>query len=238
MITRLQLGDVAVDVVRKDIRNVHLAVHPPTGRVRIAAPSRMSLDTIRVFAISKLGWIKRQQAILRGQERERPREYLDRESHYVWGKRYLLKVVEVDRAPSVAITHQRLILTVRPGTPEGRRHDIVQSWYRDQLKQAVAPVIEKWAALMGVSVPRMFVQAMKTRWGGCNPATSSIRLNTDLAKKPPSCLEYIVVHELVHLLEPTHNARFVALMDRFLPQWRSLRDELNRLPVRHAEWEY
>jgi predicted metal-dependent hydrolase len=236
MVTQLKLGDIAVDVVRKDIKNVHLSVYPPTGRVRISAPSRMSLDTIRVFAISKLAWIKQQQRKLQEQERETPREYLDRESHYVWGKRYLLTVSERDQTPNVELKHSQILLAVRPGTDEERREKILESWYREQLKSAVPPLIAKWEPLIGAKAERVFVQRMKTKWGSCNPASRSIRLNTDLAKKPRRCLEYMVVHELVHLLEPTHNARFIALMDQLMPQWRVYREQLNRLPVRHETW--
>lgn len=238
MATQVHLGDIAVDVVLKDIKNVHLTVHPPTGKVRIAAPARMSLDTIRVFAISKLDWIKLQQRKFQEQDREPPREYLDRESHYLWGKRYLMKVIEADQSPSVELKHSQMRLTVRPGTDEERRHQIVDQWYREQLRAAVRPLIAKWEARMGVKVTLLFVQRMKTKWGGCNPVRGSIRLNTDLAKKPKECLEYIVVHEMAHFLEPTHNARFVALMDRFMPRWSDCRQALNRLPVRHDRWKY
>jgi predicted metal-dependent hydrolase len=238
MVTQLQLGDIAVDVVLKDIKNIHLSVYPPAGRVRISAPRRMSLDTIRVFAISKLAWIKQQQAKLREQERETPREYLDRESHYLWGKRYLLMVVESDAAPSIALNHDRMILTVRPGTDEEKKLALVDAWYRDHLRKAVLPLIAKWECPIGVQVERVFVRRMKTRWGSCSTRTRRVRLNTDLAKKPPGCLEYVIVHEMIHLLEPTHNARFVALMDRFMPNWRLRRDQLNQLPVRHEEWSY
>ena len=238
MVSQLNLGDIAVDVVFKDIKNVHLSVYPPTGRVRISAPSRMSLDTIRVFAISKLDWIKQQQKKLQEQEREAPREYLDRESHYVWGKRYLLTVSEVDQPPMLELKHNRMLLAVRPGAGESKRQAVVEEWYREQLKEATPPLIARWEPLMGVKVERFFVQRMKTKWGSCSPDTCSIRLNTDLAKKPRVCLEYIVVHEMVHLLEPTHNSRFIDLMGRFMPQWQFYRDELNRLPVRHEHWVY
>jgi len=238
MATVLQLGDIAVDVVLKDIKNVHLGVYPPTGRVRISAPSRMSLDTIRVFAVAKLDWIKAQQRKLREQERETPREYLERESHYVWGKRYLLSVTEGDQAPTLALKHSRMVLTVRAGTNEAAKEAVVAQWYREQIKAAVRELAAKWEPIVGVSVNRVFVQQMKTKWGGCNPRARTIRLNTELAKKPKECLEYIVVHEMVHLLEPTHNARFVALMDQLMPRWQFLRQRLNRLPVRHADWDY
>ncbi|MDD2770264.1 MAG: SprT family zinc-dependent metalloprotease [Methylococcus sp.] len=238
MAATLELGGIVVDVVLKDIKNIHLSVYPPTGRVRISAPARMSMDTIRVFAISKLAWIKRQQKGIRAQERETPREYLDRESHYAWGKRYLLAITESEAAPSVVLEHSRLILRVRPGTDAEKFQTIVDAWYREQLRQALPPLIAQWEPLLGVMVKRFFVQRMKTRWGSCNPGNRSIRLNTDLAKKPRECLEYILVHELAHLLEPTHNARFVAVMDRFMPDWQLRRDLLNQLPVRHEDWSY
>jgi predicted metal-dependent hydrolase len=238
MAASLQLGDLAVELVHKNIRNVHLSVHPPTGRVRIAAPRHLSVDAIRAFAIGKLGWIRRQQRKLQEQERETPREYLDRESHYVWGRRCLLAVVERDAPPCVEWRHHRLTLAVRPGTEPSRRAEVLDAWYRRQLRGAVQPLMREWEQRMGVRVERLFVQRMKTRWGSCNSTARTIRLNTDLAKKPRECLEYILVHELVHLLEPTHSARFVALIDRFLPGWPHRRELLNRLPVRHEDWSY
>jgi predicted metal-dependent hydrolase len=191
-----------------------------------------------VFAISKLGWIRQQQRKLKAQERETPCEYLDRESHYVWGRRYLLRIVEKDAPPGVELKHRTLLLQVRPGSDEEKKLAVLAAWYREQVKAAVPPVIAKWTPLMGVQVARFFVQRMKTKWGGCRKRVGNIRLNAELAKKPPECLEYIVVHEMVHLLEPTHHRRFVALMDRFMPQWRFYRDVLNRLPVRHENWVY
>jgi predicted metal-dependent hydrolase len=238
MASRIKLGDLVVDVVLKDIKNVHLSVYPPHGAVRISAPRRMSLETIRLFAVSRLGWIRQQQRKLREQEREFSREYIDRESHYVWGKRYLLVVREADAAPSIELTHSRMILRVRPGTSEEKREAIVDDWYREQVRTAVPPLLARWQPLIGVEAKRFFVQRMKTKWGSCNHYARAIRLNTELARKPRECLEYIVVHELIHLLEPTHNARFAALMDRFLPKWQSYRDALNRLPVRRETWSY
>lgn len=235
---QIALGEITVDVVLKDIKNIHLSVYPPFGRVRISAPLRMSLNTIRVFAISKLGWIKQQQQKLRAQERETPREYIDRESHYVWGKRYLLKVVEVDEPPGVELKHCKMLLRIRPGAVQENVEAVVDAWYRRQVKEAAVPLIDNWEPLLGVKVQKLFVQQMKTKWGSCNPASASVRLNTDLAKKPRECLEYIVVHEMVHLLEPTHNSRFVTLMDQFMPKWQYYRQALNRLPVRHERWGY
>jgi predicted metal-dependent hydrolase len=238
MSTQFKLGDIAVDVVLKDIKNVHLSVYPPHGKVRIAAPSRMKLDTIRVFAISRLGWIKQQQKKLRDQEREPPREYLDRESHYVWGKRYLLKVIEEDAAPEVKLTHNKMLLRVRPETGDDKKQAIVAQWYREQIKAAVPGLIIKWEPAMGVKIERFFVQQMKTKWGSCNASSRTIRLNTELAKKPPECLEYIVVHEMAHLLVRHHNDWFSKLMDKCLPHWRLLRQALNDGPLSHVNWEY
>lgn len=237
-VSQIKIGNISVDVVLKDIKNVHLSVHPPLGRVRISAPSRMSMDTIRVFAISKLEWIRQQQTRLIEQRRETPREYLERESHYVWGKRYLLSVIGNGQSSHVALAHNRMILTTRAGVDVAGKEAIVAQWYRDQVRLAAASVIAKWQPLLGVEVSRVYVQQMKTRWGGCNPRARAIRLNTELAKKPKECLEYIVVHEMIHMLEPTHNARFVSFMDQFLPKWQFFRQRLNGLPVRHEEWDY
>lgn len=238
MAIQMQLGDIPVDVVLKDIKNVHLSVYPPHGRVRISAPLRMDIETIRVYAISKIDWIRQQREKFQQQERETPREYLERESHYVWGKRYLLSIVENEAPPFVELNHTRMVLSIRPGTDETKRQEVVEAWYREQIRQAAPALIAQWEARMGVKVERFFVQRMKTRWGSCKHQVGHIRLNTELAKKPKECLEYIIVHEMAHLLEPTHNARFVDIMDRFLPHWKQLRDELNRAPLGHVEWVY
>jgi predicted metal-dependent hydrolase len=235
---QIEVGGISVDVVFKNIKNVHLSVHPPTGRVRISAPTRMKLDTLRVYAISKIDWIKKHQRKFREQERETRREYLDRESHYVWGRRYLLNVKEERRTPSVELKHNQMILTIRPGAAMEKREAVVTAWYRDQVRDAVTPLIEKWEPLLGVKIDRTIIRRMRTRWGSCTPARRTIRLNTELAKKSPECLEYVLVHEMIHLLEPTHNANFISLMDKFMPQWRHFRDELNRAPLGHVEWEY
>jgi len=238
MVTTIALGEIAVEVVKKDIKNVHLSVYPPAGRVRLSAPLRMNIETIRVFAISKLGWIKQQQKKLREQQRETPREYLDRESHYVWGKRYLLRIMERDTAPTVALKHATILLRVRPGTGEDKRQAIVDEWYRTELKKAVRSLIAKWEPLMGVKVERFFVQKMKTKWGSCNAGSKSIRLNTELTKKPPECLEYIIVHEMAHLIVHRHDDRFTSLMDRYFPNWKLVRQALNAAPLAHTDWAY
>ena len=238
MASRIALGDFEADVMFKDIRNVHLTVLPPKGRVRISAPRHMTLDTVRVFALSKLTWIKAQREKIAVQEREPAREYLERESHYVWGRRYLLRLVEVNVAPSVELRHRSLVLALRPQTDIVAKNLLLSRWYRDQVRARAAVLLAEWSRTLGLNVPRVHVQHMKTKWGSCSPARRSIRLNTELAKKPPKCLEYIVVHELLHLLEPTHNERFKALMRTFLPEWEARRRELNLLPVRHEDWSY
>lgn len=238
MIETIEIGEIAAEVVRKDIKNIHLSTYPPSGTVRISAPSRMNLDTIRLFAISRLDWIRQHQRVMRGQERETPREYLDRESHYHWGKRYLLKVVEMDAAPEVKLEHATMLLQVRPGTNENKKQAIVAGWYREQLKEAVPPLIAKWEPLIGVKVQRVFVQCMKTKWGSCNHKAGSIRLNSELAKKPREYMEYVLVHEMVHMLEPTHSQRFTAYMNRFMPNWQFYREMLSSLPVKHEHWRH
>jgi predicted metal-dependent hydrolase len=236
--TTLKLGSLAIDVVKKDIKNVHLSVYPPEGKVRISAPLRMSSENIRLFAISKLQWIRIQQGKIINQERETPREYLQRESHYLWGKRYLLDVVEADCPSRIEIRHRKIVLQIRPASSAERRRELLEDWYRTQLRAAVQPLISKWERAMDVNVEKVVVRRMKTKWGSCSPISASVRFNTDLAKKPPECLEYIVVHELAHLIEPTHNDRFTALLDRMMPNWRLYRQLLNQLPVRHENWVY
>ncbi|MFA4994139.1 MAG: SprT family zinc-dependent metalloprotease [Bdellovibrionales bacterium] len=235
---QILLGKIAIEVVLKDIKNVHLSINPPYGRVKIAAPKGTKLDRLRVFAVSKLAWIKKQQTKLREQQRETPREFLERESHYVWGKRYLLKIITEDIPPSVELRHNKVILSVRPNFEEVKRKEVVEQWYRDQLRKVAPRIIAKWEPILRVRVKKLYIQRMRTKWGSCTSSARSIRLNTDLARKPKQCLEYIIVHEMLHLVEPSHNARFVALIDRYLPRWSLLRQQLNSLPVRHENWRY
>jgi predicted metal-dependent hydrolase len=230
-INTIDIGDIAVDVVRKNIKNVHLSVYPPSGNVRISAPLRMNLDTIRVFAISKLDWIKKHQQKIRSQVRETPREYIDRESHYLWGKRYLLELVEIDAPPQIELQFDRILLQVCPGADIDKKRAIFDDFYRHQIETAIPPLIAKWEKLMGLQVNSFTVRKMKTKWGSCTPSLGTIRFNLELAKKPAECLEYVVVHEMVHLLEASHNQRFIAFMDSFMPKWRFYQSELNRLPI-------
>ena len=234
----IQLGDISIEVEQKNIKNLHLSVYPPQGRVRIAAPSRMQLDTIRIYAISKLSWIKKQQAKIRSQKREAPRAYLTKESHYFLGKRYMLKVIELDTVPAVNLTHKTIELYVRPGADTAKRKEILENWYRVQLRELVADLIAQWEKKMKVKVSTFGIKKMKTKWGTCNEEAKRIWLNFELVKKPLECIEYIVVHEMVHLKERNHNDKFVAYMNHFLPTWKQLKSDLNKLPVSHVDWGY
>jgi len=236
---QITINDLVVDVVRKDIKNMHLAVYPPDGRVRVAAPLLVDDEAVRLAVISKLAWIKRQQALFQGQERQSAREYVYRESHYYWGNRYLLNVAYHDAPPQVVVRNKATLdLFVRPGSDTAQRERVLLAWYRRQLKAAIPLLIAKWEPIIGVQVADWGVKRMKTKWGTCTIEARRIWLNLELVKKPPRCLEYITVHEMVHLLERLHNERFVAYMDEFMPQWRLFRDELNQAPLAHETWEY
>lgn len=233
------MSNIVVDVVRKDIKNAHLAVYPPTGRVRIAAPLRMSDSSIRLLAVSKIAWIRKHQKRIDAQPRETPREYVNGESHYYQGRRYLLRVVERSGKHRVELKNGRyMMLYVHPGASVQSRDRVVREWYRDRVKSLAAPLFAKWEKIIVVHAAEWGVKVMRTKWGSCNVKASRIWLNLELAKKPHRCLEYIVAHELIHLLEHTHNERFVAYMDNFMPLWRARKKELNALPVRHEEWGY
>lgn len=236
MTETIQLGDITIAMTRKDIKNVHLSVHPPSGRVTLVAPLATRPEVARAYAASKIGWIRDQQAKLLGQARETPRQFVERESHYLWGRRYLLSIVEKDVKPFVRLDHRRITLTVRPGSSPAKREEIMQEWHRSLLHEAVPPLIRKWEAKLGVEVAGYFLQRMKTKWGGCNPRQRNIRLNTELVKKPKDLLEYVVLHEMVHLIEPKHSERFVAKMTEYYPAWRDARAELNELPLAAEVW--
>ena len=235
---QIELGNIKIDVELKNIKNIHLSVYPPNGKVKISAPERMDLDTIRVFTISKLKWIKKQQEAFRNQERETPREYLTKESHYFKGKRYLLKVIELNAKPKVILKHSEIELYIRPNATIEKRKQILDEWYRAELKKIVPKIIEKWEKKIGVKSNEFGIKKMKTKWGTCNIKAKRIWLNLEIAKKPFECLEYIIVHELVHLLERRHNEKFVKYMNEFMPKWRFYREELNRLPFSHVDWNY
>lgn len=236
MTETITLANIAVEVTRKCVRNVHLSVHPPDGRVTLVAPSDTRLEVARAYAIAKLGWIRDQQEKLKNQARETPRQFVERESHYLWGRRYLLSVEERAARPSVRLDHKRIILTIRPGADRTKRAEVIHAWHRRLLHEAVPPLIEKWESKLGVTVAGYFLQRMKTKWGSCNARAGRIRLNTELVKKPKDLLEYIVVHEMLHLIEPTHSERFIVLLNEHYPSWREARDELNELPLAAEAW--
>jgi len=236
---QITISNITIDVVRKDIMNIHLAVYPPTGRVRLAAPLLVSDDAIRLFAISKLAWIKRNQRKFEGQDRIPPREFKNRESHYYRGQRYLMNIIEADAPPKVVLKNKTYIdLYVRPETSTEKRLEVMNGWYRTQLKEQIPELIEKWENILNIKVNDWQVRQMKTKWGSCKIEEKRIRINLELAKKPEQCLEYIIVHEMVHLLERHHNDRFHYYLETYLPNWKQLKTELNQLPVSHSEWEY
>jgi predicted metal-dependent hydrolase len=232
----IQLGNLSIVVTRKNVKHVHLSVYPPNGRVTLVAPLLTRLDVARAYAISRLGWIRQQQAKLKSQARETPRKFIERESHYLWGRRRLLSVAYRDAKPSVSLDHKRITLTVRPGTGAQRRAEVIHDWHKSLLHEAVPPLIQKWERKLKVKVTGYFLQRMKTKWGSCNHRAGHIRLNTELVKKPKDLLEYVVVHELAHLLEPTHSERFAAILDKHWPTWREARTELNDLPLSAEAW--
>lgn len=232
--THIRLGGLDIAVTFKAVKNVHLSVYPPQGKVALVAPTGTRLEVARAYVISKLGWIRQQQAQLHAQARETPRQFVTRESHYIWGRRYLLTVVEQDAPPVVKMDHRRITLNVRPGADAGRREAIYQRWQRSLLHEAISPLIAHWERRISVKVERYFLQRMKTKWGSCNHLRAHIRLNTELVKKPRDLLEYVIVHEMIHLLEPAHSERFIALLDQHYPAWREARAELNALPLGQA----
>lgn len=236
MTETIQLGEIVIAVTRKDIKHVHLSVHPPFGRVTLVAPKGTRPEVARAYAISRLGWIRTQQSRFRRQEREPRRQYVERESHYLWGRRYLLSIREEDAKPSIKLEHRRIILTVRPGSSSAKRETIMHEWHRSLLHHAVPGLIGKWEPKLGVKVAGYFLQRMKTKWGSCNHQARNIRLNTELVKKPKDLLEYVVVHEMLHLVAPTHSEQFHVLISKHYPSWREARQELNELPLTAESW--
>lgn len=236
MTETIQLGDIVIAFTRKDIKHVHLSVYPPSGQVTLVAPKGTRPEVARAYAVSRLGWIRDQQAKLRGQAREAPRQFVERESHHLWGRRYLLTLSEADARPSVSLTHRTIRLTVRPGSSPEKRAAVMHEWQKSLLHAAVPELIRKWEPKLGVKVSGYFLQRMKTKWGSCNPKSRHIRLNTELVKKPKDLLEYVVVHEMLHLIAPTHSEQFVALLGKHYPAWREARAELNALPLGAEAW--
>ena len=230
---------ISVEIVRKDIKHLHLGVYPPSGRVRVASPSRLDDDAVRLAVISRLGWIRRQQAEFAQQDRQSQREFVTGESHYFWGRRYRIDMIEYNGPPAVRLPNNTTMeLRVRPGSDREVREAVLHRWYRHQLRAELPALVAKWQPRVGVIVNDVRIKKMKTRWGSCNAVAGRIWLNLELVKKPPSCLAYILVHEMVHFLERHHNERFRALMDALMPQWRLYKDELNRAPLAHETWRY
>jgi len=236
MTETIQLGDIVIAVTRKNIKNVHLSVHPPAGRVTLVAPTETRMEVARAYAISKLGWIRDQKAKLLGQARETPRQFIERESHFLWGRRYLLTIILRDTKPCITLDHKRITLSVRPGSSPEKRAEVIHEWHKSLLHEIVPSLINKWEVKLGIKVANYFLQRMKTKWGSCNHKEGHIRLNTELVKKPKDLLEYVIVHEMVHLVEPTHTERFVTLLDEHYPSWREARTELNDLPLSAETW--
>jgi predicted metal-dependent hydrolase len=234
----LAVRGIEIEIHFKPIKNLHIGVYPPEGKVRVAAPTRLSEEQVRLAVIQRLPWIKRQRTTLREAVRQSSREMVTGESHYVWGVRFRLKVVERPGRAAVWIEGDRLCVGMPPGASTDARRKLLEAWQRAELRARIEPLIEHWAPVVGRRPPFWSIRKMKTRWGSCNPETGHIWFNLELAKKPPRCVEYIVVHELAHLLERRHNDRFRGLLDGFMPDWQSRRDELNQAPLSHVDWEY
>jgi predicted metal-dependent hydrolase len=237
MAETIRVGEVAIAVTRKNIKHVHLSVYPPAGRVTLVAPVGTRLEVARAYAISRLSWIRDQQMKLRAQARETPRQFIERETHYLWGRRYLLSVREHDGKPCVRLNHRRITLTVRPGTSKAKREIVMHAWHKSLLHEVLPPLIRRWQSKLGVEVAGYFLQRMKTKWGSCNHRARHIRLNTELVKKPKDLLEYVVAHEMLHLIVSTHSEQFLALMTKHYPSWREARKELNDLPLAAEAWD-
>ncbi len=229
--TTLIINDIEIEITKKNIKNIHLSVHPPNGEVRISVPKRMTEDAIRLFAVSKMSWIKKQQDKFENQERIPELEYISGESHYYFGQPYLLNVIYQSSSKSkVELRNKEYIeLYVKEGSSKEKREDIIKEWYRKELKKVIPSMIEKWENIMELTVDEWGVKQMKTRWGTCNPNAKRIWLNLELAKKPPYCLEYIIVHEMAHLIERGHGDKFKSIMDKYYPNWRNVKKELNGL---------
>lgn len=232
----IQLGKISIVVTTKDIKNVHLTVHPPNGRVTLAVPQGTRFEVARAYAISKLGWIKEQQRKLATQAREAPRKFIERESHHIWGRRYLMVVEHKDEKPNVVLGNKKITLRVRPGSDVEKRAEIMHEWHKALLHEVVPSLINKWQCKLNVNISGYFLQRMKTKWGSCNHAAGNIRLNTELVKKPKDLLEYVIIHEMAHLIEPKHSDRFIDILESHYPNWRDARAELNELPLSAEVW--
>jgi predicted metal-dependent hydrolase len=232
----LTVRGIDIDVIYKDIKNLHIGVYPPLGRVRVAAPQRLDDDRVRLAVIQRLPWIKKQREQLSKAQRQTKREMVTGESHYVWGIRCRLRVIERPGRAHVELDGGRLLLYVPEDTDEDARLSVLQRWQREQLRARIPALVARWELVIGRTVPKWSIRRMKTKWGSCNRETGHIWFNVELAKKHPDCLEYIVVHEMTHLLERNHGERFTKLMDRHMPDWRSRRDQLNDAPLAEEDW--
>ena len=223
----IKVQEIEITIERKAIKHMYLKVRPPTADVLISAPDRTKTETIRNFVVNKLSWIRKQQGKINSRKPEKPCNYVDRESHYLWGEKYPMTIVESAKW-NVNLENKTIVLETPSDASFYQKQQMISAWYRQKLKQVIPKLIKKWEPTIGVKVNNFFVQQMKTKWGSCNITAGNIRLNTELAKKPPICLEYVVVHEMTHLLEASHNKRFKALLDKFLPQWREHEQMLDR----------
>lgn len=234
---RIEVSGITIEVVRKDIKNLHVGVYPPSGRVRVATPLHLDDDAVRLAVVTRLGWIRRKQQEYASQERQSQRGMVSGESHYFQGRRYRLDVREAKTDTGVHLTGpDRMQMTVKPGSNRSQRENVLQAWYRTELRALLPSLLQKWEPLVGQQAAEVRIRRMKTKWGSCNSQARRIWLNLELAKKPVATLEYVLVHELVHLHERHHNQRFVELMDQTMPTWRLRRDELNRIPLSHESW--
>lgn len=230
MVNKIVISDIEIEVIKKNIKNMHLSVLPPDGKVRITAPISIKDDTIQSFATDKIAWIKKQIGKFEKQQRQSKREYVSGESHYVWGRRYRLEL-RYNYSNKVEIEGDKLILTVRKDSTTRQRENAMIEWYREQLKEKLPELTEKWEKVIGIKADTFRVKNMLTKWGTCNIRDKRIWINLQLAKKPINCLEYVIVHELVHLLEKSHNSVFVDYMNKFLPDWRMTKNELNNFTM-------
>lgn len=236
MAERISIGGFDIEVTKKDIKNIHLTVHPPTGVVSVSAPLRADTDIIRAFALTKLDWIKRHHEKLLTQARESQRELVNGESLSVWGKRYLLNLEVRANGERVKLMGKKLFLRVSKDDDRTKREEHLDKWYREELRRQANHFVVNWQDKLGVAVNRLFIQRMKRKWGSCNPASKSIRLNTELIHKPKEATEFVIVHELAHLIEPKHSAEFYQLMDDLMPTWRVTRHKLNEAPLSYVTW--
>lgn len=226
---KLTIEDIDIEVVKKNVKNINLSVHPPDGRVKLSAPKSMDNDSIRRFVTSKIPWIKKHKDKFKNQVREIPKRFISGETHYFQGNEYLLNLVETNSKHRVEIVNNTTInLYIGKDSTKEKRENIMNEWYRDELKLLIPKYISKWEEVMNVSVDEWKIRKMKNIWGSCHIHNKKILINLELAKKDLIYLEYVIVHEMVHLLERYHNDKFRSYMDKFLPDWRNYNAGINR----------